>query len=67
MAAILLAAAAVAFGAQSLVREAAGIGARRDDYAQTAVITSLRSDLRSAARSALGIFGIGTRPEEAGA
>ena len=32
-------------GAQSLVREAAGIGARRDDYAQTAVITSLRSDL----------------------
>ena len=31
-------------GAQSLVRAAAGIGATRDDYDQTAIIAALRSD-----------------------
>lgn len=31
-------------GAQSLVRQAAGIGVQRDGYAQTAIVTSVRTD-----------------------
>lgn len=31
-------------GAQSLVRRVAGIGAQRNDYAQTAIVTTLRTD-----------------------